>query len=152
MGQLSHVALLAVIVMYKPLLHLQSPTASLPGDDTEAAGQMLHVPAVVAAVAVEKVPPAQSLHATRPDASLNLPGTQVSHLCFSLADQRAVNPPPVALWSDEKVTCIYPVDDVYCVLELTELPLSRASCVFELHDDDVHRYIVTWSQHDSVLK
>ena len=139
MGQLSHVALLAVIVMYKPLLHLQSPTASLPGDDTEAAGQMLHVPAVVAAVAVEKVPPAQSLHATRPDASLNLPGTQVWQLPMSAADQRAVNPPPVTPPSDEKVTCIYPVDDVYCVLELTELPLSRASCVFELHDDDVHR-------------
>ena len=139
MGQLSHVALLAVIVMYKPLLHLQSPTALLPGDDTEAAGQMLHVPAVVAAVAVEKVPPAQSLHATRPDASLNLPGTQVWQLPMSAADQRAVNPPPVTPPSDEKVTCIYPVDDVYCVLELTELPLSRASCVFELHDDDVHR-------------
>lgn len=138
MGQLSHVALLAVTVMYKPLLHLQSPTALLPGDDTEAAGQMLHVPAVVAAVAVEKVPPAQSLHATRPDASLNLPGTQVWQLPMS-ADQRAVNPPPVTPPSDEKVTCIYPVDDVYCVLELTELPLSRASCVFELHDDDVHR-------------
>ena len=58
----------------KPRLHLQSLAASLPAAESDAAGQLPHVLDVDAPVAVEKVPLGQSLHATQPDAFLNLPG------------------------------------------------------------------------------
>jgi hypothetical protein len=54
----------------------------------------------------------------------------------------AANPDRVALLSEVKSTCKYPVDDVYTLLELTE-PDSRAICSVELHDDDVQRLMVT---------
>ena len=63
----------------KPRLHLQSLAASLPAAESDAAGQLPHVLDVDAPVAVEKVPLGQSLHATQPDASLNLPGVHALH-------------------------------------------------------------------------
>ena len=57
----------------------------------------------------------------------------------------ASNPDPWTLLSEVKSTCKYPVDDVYSVLELTEVPDSRAICSGELHDDDEQRLIVTKS-------
>ena len=80
-GQLAHVGMTLAPndVIYNPRLHLQSLTASLPAAESEAAGQLPHVLDVDAPVAAEKVPLGQSLHATQPDASLNLPGVHALH-------------------------------------------------------------------------
>ncbi len=72
--------------------------------------------------------------ATNPD----LPESTVFHV--------AANPDIVALPSEVKSTCKYPVDDVYTLLKLVTLvpePDSRAICSVELHDDDVQRLMVT---------
>ena len=66
-------------------------------------------------------------------------------------DHVTTNPDLVSTPSEVKSTCKYPVDDVYSLLELTE-PEIRATCSTVLHDDEVHRLMVTLSQHDSVLK
>ena len=65
-------------------------------------------------------------------------------------------PDPVPLPSDVNLTCMYPVDDVYSVLGLTEVPDSAATTFAEEHDvadeDEEHSLIVTVSQQDSVSK
>ena len=128
----------------KPLLHLQSLTASLAGKESEPAGHSVHVLAFVASVTEENVPLEQLLHATKKGPSLYFPGIQAaqvipSHLfCPVGTDQLATNPERVTTESEVKTTCKYPLDDVHVVLELTELPLSEASDVLVLHDDDVH--------------
>ena len=65
-------------------------------------------------------------------------------------------PDRTMLPSDVNLTCMYPVDDVYSVLGLTEGPDSAATTVAEEHDvadeDEEHSLIVTVSQQDSVSK
>ena len=81
------------------------------------------------------LPAAQSLHSKEPVA----PGIHKS----PDNDQLASKPLQVYQLSEVKTTCKYPVLDVYSVLVEPE-PLSEAICVLLLlHDDDVHRYILT---------
>lgn len=54
----------------------------------------------------------------------------------------AANPARLALESEVKTTCKYPVDDVYSALGSAE-PDSFASCVVVPQDDDVHELMVT---------
>ena len=78
------------------------------------AGQLVHA---LAPAEVEYFPTSQKMHATLPtEAPVAKPTLQVPE-----------KPDRVPLPSDVNLTCMYPVDDVYFVLGLAELPDSEAN-------------------------
>ncbi len=101
----------------------------------------VRVKATLAPTAAESLPAAQSVQTEAP-APEYLPAAQAVQTEAPAPEYVATNPDLVALPSEVKSTCKYPVDDVYTLPELTE-PDSRAICSVEPHDDDVQRLMVT---------
>ena len=107
------------------------------------AGQLVHA---LAPAEVGYFPTSHEMHATLPtEAPVAKPTLQVPE-----------KPDRVTLRSDVNLTCMYPVDDVYSVPGLTEVPDSAANSFAEeqevADEDDEHSLIVTLSWVDSVSK